>query len=313
MDGFHRPHLASRLRQERLGRNWHQRDVAEHLGTTVVTVNRWERGVQQPSTYFRVKLCVLFGKSAQELGFLSDDQPHSAPVLREASPLAESPPISSSASFPKLWSIPYPHNPFFTGREAILHHLHELLSRQRTMLLTQSCTINGLGGIGKTQTVLEYAYRHSQNYSAVLWVSAKTVESMISSFVTIAELLKLSEKGPHEHFLVVDAVIRWLTDHADWLLIFDNVEDPELLKRFLPPARRGCLLFTSRRQGLGLTSNTLKLDQMPPEEGMRFLLRRAGWLDTTASFDQLAPTDQALAKEIVAAMGGLPLALDQAG
>lgn len=66
-------HPNDRLRQERLRRNWRQREVAEWIGTTVVTVNRWEHGNQQPSAYFRVKLCALFGKSAEELGIYTED------------------------------------------------------------------------------------------------------------------------------------------------------------------------------------------------------------------------------------------------
>ena len=64
MDAYPSSHRNERLRQERIRRNWRQQDVADHLGTTVVTVKRWERGSQQPSAYFRVKLCTLFGKSA---------------------------------------------------------------------------------------------------------------------------------------------------------------------------------------------------------------------------------------------------------
>lgn len=59
-----------RLRQERLARNWRQQDMAERLGTTVLTIKRWERGSQRPGAHFRVKLCALFGKSAEELGGL---------------------------------------------------------------------------------------------------------------------------------------------------------------------------------------------------------------------------------------------------
>jgi transcriptional regulator with XRE-family HTH domain len=61
------------LRHERIEHNWRQQDVADQLGTTVVTVKRWERGSQYPSAYFRQKLCALFGKSAQELGFSLDE------------------------------------------------------------------------------------------------------------------------------------------------------------------------------------------------------------------------------------------------
>ena len=61
------------LRQERVRRNWRQQDLADHLGTSVVTVQRWERGSHCPSAYFRIKLCALFGKSAEELGFVLDE------------------------------------------------------------------------------------------------------------------------------------------------------------------------------------------------------------------------------------------------
>ncbi len=52
------------LRQERIRCSWRQSEVADRLGTTVVTVNRWERGIQQPSAYFRLKLCALMGEIA---------------------------------------------------------------------------------------------------------------------------------------------------------------------------------------------------------------------------------------------------------
>jgi outer membrane protein assembly factor BamB/transcriptional regulator with XRE-family HTH domain len=63
-----------RLRQERARRNWRQQDLADQLETTVVTVKRWERGSQQPSAYFRLKLCELFDKSAEELGLAPEER-----------------------------------------------------------------------------------------------------------------------------------------------------------------------------------------------------------------------------------------------
>jgi len=59
-----------RLKHEREQRGWSQARVAEQIGTDAVNVSRWERGVSFPSPYFREKLCLLFGKNAQELGFL---------------------------------------------------------------------------------------------------------------------------------------------------------------------------------------------------------------------------------------------------
>jgi len=72
-----------RLRQHRIERNWRQQEVADQLGIALVTVQRWERGYQEPSAYYRIKLSKLFGLSAQELGLLEESS-LSAPPEREA-------------------------------------------------------------------------------------------------------------------------------------------------------------------------------------------------------------------------------------
>src|SRR5581483_11082700 len=84
MERSHSTFRNDRLRQARIGRNWRQHDLAEELGTTVVTVKRWERGYQQPSPYFRVKLCALFGTSAEQLGLVEEDS-SSPPQKQEGS------------------------------------------------------------------------------------------------------------------------------------------------------------------------------------------------------------------------------------
>ncbi len=60
-----------RLKHERVQRGWSQARVAEQIGTDAVNVSRWERGFSSPTPYYREKLCLLFNKSAQELGFLN--------------------------------------------------------------------------------------------------------------------------------------------------------------------------------------------------------------------------------------------------
>lgn len=58
------------LRRERDIRGWSQRALAELLGTTEQVVNHWERGSHKPNRHFQTQLCHLFGKNAEELGFL---------------------------------------------------------------------------------------------------------------------------------------------------------------------------------------------------------------------------------------------------
>src|SRR5262249_51188060 len=102
--------------------------------------------------------------------------------------------ISSINRFEPIFSIPYPRNPFFTGREGVLAQLRETLASSSATALTQSQAICGLGGIGKTQTAVEYAYRYRDSYNAIFWVKAETNTALKTDFVEIAALLNLSLK-----------------------------------------------------------------------------------------------------------------------
>src|SRR5438876_2136385 len=60
------------------------------------------------------------------------------------------------AHWPEHNTVPYERNRFFTGRDTLLQQLHDRLTTTGPMALTQSLAISGLGGIGKTQTAIEY-------------------------------------------------------------------------------------------------------------------------------------------------------------
>lgn len=60
------------LRRERELKGWSQQKLAEKLGTNEQAVNRWENGVHKPNRYFQTQLCQIFGKNAEELGFMDE-------------------------------------------------------------------------------------------------------------------------------------------------------------------------------------------------------------------------------------------------
>jgi tetratricopeptide (TPR) repeat protein len=212
-----------------------------------------------------------------------------------------------------IWNVPYARNALFTGRKDVLKRLYKTLKAGKTTALTQPQAISGLGGIGKTQTAVEYAYRHRDNYQAILWVKAESRESLISDFVVIAHLLNLPEQQEQEQPRVVETVKRWFQEHSGWLLICDNADDLTILRDFLPSGGKGHTLLTTRTQAMGRIAQRIELEKMEPEEGALFLLHRATILDPDAPLDAASLADCATAREISIAMDGLPLALDQAG
>jgi len=218
------------------------------------------------------------------------------------------------AVLPAIWNIPYQRNPFFIGREEILTHVHTQLQTSQPIALSQQPqAISGLGGIGKTQIAVAYAYQFGWEYQAVLWVQAESRETLSSSYAALAALLNLPEQNTQEHTIMVQAVKRWLQTHSEWLLILDNADELALVLEFLPLAPAGHILLTTRAQATSHLANRIEVETFSPEQGALFLLRRAGLLARDTALEQAVSDDRELALQIAKALGGLPLALDQAG
>jgi hypothetical protein len=113
--------------------------------------------------------------------------------------------------------------------------------------------------------------------------------------------------------MVVQAVKVWLRSHGGWLLILDNADDLNLVQPFLPTECPGHLVLTTRAQITGKVAHRFEVDTLDGETGALLLLRRAGLVAADGSFDAVFPSDQSIALALVEELGGLPLALDQAG
>jgi tetratricopeptide (TPR) repeat protein len=210
----------------------------------------------------------------------------------------------------EVWTVPQQRDMFFTGRDDVIQSLRELLVPGTTTALTQA--ISGLGGIGKTHTAVEYAYRFHQDYEAVLWLQADSWEVLVSACVMLADELGLPEQKETDK--VVAEVQRWLRKHPHWLLILDGVEDPqEILTKFVPTGHRGSILITTRVHDVEPLAQTQVLLTMSEQEGVLFLLRRTKRIATRADLEQVKPEDYHEARQIWQLVDGLPLALDQAG
>lgn len=235
----------------------------------------------------------------------SDDLSATTSVEEHSNELTLSPLI-------QIFHVPHDRNPFFTGREDILEQIHEAFQNgfkgSRTPV-----ALSGLGGVGKTQIAIEYAYSHQEEYSVVFWVKAESRDVLASDFVTIAGLLTLPEKDVQDQSSIIRAVKSWLEANSDWLLLLDNVEDLDMIREFLPESSTGHVLLTTRGYTMSGKAQRIKLEPMEPQEGSLLLLRRADIIARNSNLDSALEVDRTQAEEIVQVMDGLPLGLDQAG
>ena len=191
---------------------------------------------------------------------------------------------------------------YFTGRDDFLARLRQqLVERHRAAL-------SGLGGVGKTQSAIEYAVRNRAEYpGGAFWVNAETIGGLTSGFVAIATTLRLPAAASNDQEQIVKSALAWLNTHEGWLLILDNVDDRLEIQPFVPERGKGDLLITSRETvfaELGVP-RALELRDLDTEESERFLLARTGREDADSD-------DRAAATELATELGNLPLALEQA-
>ena len=200
---------------------------------------------------------------------------------------------------PELWNMP-PRNADFTGRAAGLEQLRDkLMSGGRAVVTAQA--LYGLGGVGKTQVALEYAYRFMADYDLAWWVPAERTDQIVSSLADLAGRLgiSVSENVTEAAKAVLESLRRGRLS-ARWLLIFDNAEDPKELEPFLPVGG-GHVLITSRNQTWSHLAEPLEIDVFQRQESITHLLLHVPNLD------------EADADRVAAALGDLPLAIEQAG
>jgi hypothetical protein len=180
--------------------------------------------------------------------------------------------------------VPLERNGCFTGRATVLAEIRQGLEREGRAGISQVQAIAGLGGVGKTQTALEYAYRYFyevdevEPYQSVFWLQADSESALQRDFQTLARQLNLLAADLKEPAAIVRAVHGWLQDHEGWLLVLDNADDPSFVGHYLPKGTPGHVLITSRvtnLQNLGVIT-PLRLDILDPAEAQDFLLKRTG-------------------------------------
>ncbi|KAI0183055.1 hypothetical protein EV127DRAFT_33888 [Xylaria flabelliformis] len=228
---------------------------------------------------------------------------------RQRSDVPESSNISSIHAH---YTIPFLQNMRFTGREKVLKIL------QQKLFHSQDCrtlAIVGLGGVGKTQVVLQFAYWVKQNQPeySIFWVPAYAKESFEKAYLEIAGKIGIAIDSNKEDPMMT--VRNHLSSEGvgRWLLIIDNADDhkpisgPSSIYDYLPQSHNGLTVFTTRSSELAQSvagKDQIELNKMDAQEARRLL-------ENSIVRAQLLQ-DEALTMELLEELTYLPLAIKQA-
>ena len=227
--------------------------------------------------------------------------------------------LITSQSYPPF-IVPFDRNPHFTGREPQLAELEEKFSERGQ---TTKMAITGLGGVGKTQLLLEFVYRVRDTYQncSIIWIPATNMESLEQAYLGVAQQLgiprwaedKANVKRLVQNYLSKDSA-------GKWLLVFDNADDidmwtanpsrngePGQLIGYLPRNECGCVSFTTRdrKTAVKLTNtNIIEVSEMDEDVTAQLLQRSL----TDPNLVKNQPDREARLEELTY----LPLAIIQA-
>jgi tetratricopeptide (TPR) repeat protein len=212
-----------------------------------------------------------------------------------------------SDAVPVIWGDVPPRNKNFTGRKDVLERLRRGASSKITAVLPGDplpTALRGLGGVGKTAVAIEYAHRYRSEYDVVWWIPSEQVPLVRSALAVLAGRLGLEEAmatGIEGATTAVLDALRRGHPYSRWLLIFDNADQPEDFRDYIPRGP-GDVLITSRNPAWQETIDTVQVDVFSRPESKEFLGKLAPRQVTEPDADRLAEK-----------LGDLPLALAQAG
>jgi hypothetical protein len=227
--------------------------------------------------------------------------------------------------------IPFPRNPRFSGRQDVLSYIDKTISPSATGQQQKSLSLAGMGGLGKTQVVLEYVWLHSAAFKAILWLQSDSAAKILQGFADFAQSCGLVTANDGADMVqTCDTVKRWLSESKGkfslpfiwtsednmildipWLVIFDNVDDGAILANFWPAATHGHILITTRNTVPTFTpaSTTYRLQPLGPDEGSKLLETSLKAVSNNALYDSAESRESAI--QLSKDLGGLPLAICQ--
>jgi Tfp pilus assembly protein PilF len=187
----------------------------------------------------------------------------------------------------------------FLGREDSLAAIEAALGRYDGRVAITA--LHGLRGVGKTTLATAYAERHRGDYRATWWIRAQTPDGMRTDLVALGVRLGWVAADEKEEPALAVVMERLRHEGEGLLLVFDNAIDADGLKPYLPRGGAARVLVTSNAHAWRGVASPVEIRLWPKEIGADYLIARTG-----------RAAERAAAEALSDALGGLPLAHEQA-
>jgi tetratricopeptide (TPR) repeat protein/transcriptional regulator with XRE-family HTH domain len=294
------------LIQARLRRGWTRAELAEKIGVAPKTILRWENGDTLPLALYRVQLEELLSIDPTEIwpvnsGVVMQFE-NKDPALSLASPIDP----ASTLIDPSLPLLP---THLLIGRDAELARLQQHLCQDSSARLT---ALNGLPGVGKTALAITLAHDaavRSHFKDGILWAGLglePTLQSHLSRWGSLLGM-SASEMSSLNDIEAWAVALHRTIGTRSMLLIIDDVwtlEDALTLKVGGPACFH---LVTTRFPSIAAqiaAHGATAIKELDSEESLVLLHMLA---------PKVVEQETQRARELVEAVGGLPLALTLIG
>lgn len=188
---------------------------------------------------------------------------------------------------PVLWHVPIRAPVVLVGRNDELVAIEERVADHLVV-------ITGPGGIGKSALAAHWAATHRASLDVAWWMRADAEVDLEAGLEQLGTALQISAKHGYEELL------SWLRKNTSWALILDNARGPELMTPLQGVLENGVVIVTSKNPNWRPHADPVQLGPLTESESLELLQSRAGRVTGEVT-------------ELAADLGGLPLALIQAG
>ena len=212
-------------------------------------------------------------------------------------------------------NVPWVNASLFVDRDGLLDRLDQ--GRGSALALT---AVYGMGGVGKSTVARMYAHRCGDRFDLVWWINAAAPEghdvrqapqTVLDDLASLGAELSVIDKDVDDTTTRARKTVNALnSDRWRWLLIYDNAEHPDAMVGWYPTPKPGSqVVFTTRSTMFDEIAGELAVNTFTPETGALFLCERV----TKKNLDAGLPDQHDAARDLAVYLGGLPLALEQAG